>query len=153
MKKKESFALSIQFFLLTIVPLSLSSQSIQFSYDNCGNRTNREVIYFFKNSQEKLDISNQTETKIFDFISDTRIIISPNPSSGKLFIILERTTETESSQAPIQLSIQSLSGENILTITELKSSTEVDISHQPNGTYILSIVAGKERVSWKVIKS
>lgn len=153
MKKKESFALSIQFFLLTIVPLSLSSQSIQFSYDNCGNRTNREVNYFFKNSQEKQDISTQTETKIFDFVSDIRIMISPNPSTGKLFIILERTTETESSQAPIQLSIQSLSGENILTITELKSSNEVDISHQPNGTYILSIVAGKERVSWKVIKS
>ena len=80
-------------------------------------------------------------------------MISPNPSTGKLFIILERTIETESSQTPIQLSIQSLSGEKILTITELKSSNEVDISHQPNGTYILSIVAGKERVSWKVIKS
>ena len=153
MKKKESFALSVQFFLLTIVPLSLSSQSIQFSYDNNGNRTNREMIHFFKNSQEKQDISNQTETKIFDFVSDTRIMISPNPSTGKLFIILERTTETESSPIPIQLLIQSLSGEKILTITELKSSNEVDISNHPNGTYILSIVAGKERVSWKVIKS
>ena len=76
MKKKESFALTVQFFLLTIVPLSLSSQSIQFSYDNCGNRTNRESNYFFKNSHDKPDISHQSETKIFELSLYESMILS-----------------------------------------------------------------------------
>lgn len=136
----------IVFLTILFQPFQISSGNIvTYAYDNVGNRVAREII-LSKNVQS----DGQVKPEVYsEMLSERDIKISPNPTSGNLKIEISGydTTVDEG-----ELSIYSMSGQLIQTVCPDAPVTDLDITSQPVGVYILTITLNGENTSWKIIK-
>lgn len=153
---------TITLILLLASSLTLSAQNeVTFTYDDAGNRTDRNIIVLVPESTpndstlKTGDLSDlpqspeQTSSAtIVETIGQTDVRIFPNPTGGKFTVEIEATGE-ESAGA---LQLHSLSGEKIIDLENPGRRTEVDLTGRPAGAYILSISIGGKTQIWKVIK-
>jgi hypothetical protein len=131
---------------------------ISYLYDAAGNRTDRLLtlnstpltksgsIYnaetdSLKKDYEPKDIFN-------DQVGESKITIYPNPTSGQLVVKLEGQEEG----IPVSLKVYSLGGKLVFNRDHAGIFTNVDISGNPPGIYILKIKAGDKSSEWKIIK-
>jgi hypothetical protein len=70
----------------------------------------------------------------------------PNPATDKI------TIEIAEGQAPSQLSILNLNGEEVLTRSLIKPKTQIDISNLPSGVYFVRLTNDKTVEVEKVVK-
>ena len=70
-------------------------------------------------------------------IMDSRLSIYPNPATDKI------TIEITEGQAPSQLSMINLNGEEVLTRSLIKPKTQIDISTLPGGVYFVRLTNDK----------
>lgn len=129
------------------------AQTIDFTYDDSGNRTSR-VLHIEGlgqgESKSGLQSESDSEIKAVDFESgETSIIIYPNPSRG----ILNVEILNMPSEAKTELSIYNLSGTRLLIKKDFGTPSEVDISRFRDGVYIMRIKIDKIVSEWKIIKS
>jgi hypothetical protein len=87
-------------------------------------------------------------TAYSDVLSELRIHIYPNPTDGLIRIDVETLPAGETAH----ISLYRLSGETVTVKPGVTTSTEIDITGQPAGIYLLKIIAGKEQTEWKIIK-
>lgn len=127
---------------LLFVGITVSSQ-VRFTYDGTGNRIKREIVIQRQNMPDQ-----QAETIFSEIISEKTIFIYPNPTQGILKIEISDYEYTDI----CELSLFSLSGQQIFSGTTTSSTTDIDISDQPNGIYIMRIVLNGIESSWKIIK-
>lgn len=139
--------ISLLFVIITILfPLVTSAQHVIFEYDQAGNRVLRDAIYL--KTTETLSEDNREVEDFNDFLGNASITISPNPNGGKFNVKIEGyDLET----CP-QIFLHSITGLLIREIEKATSITEIDISDRENGTYILSLIIGTKRKTWKIIK-
>jgi hypothetical protein len=132
---------------MVFIALSTYSQTIGFGYDESGNRTSRQII-ILKRGEANLQESIVTET-----LDNFLITISPNPNGGKFSLtITDESGQFPASDTPVKLSVFSLRGDQLYQLDQLETSNQIDISNHPNGTYILTLVYGAEKRTWKIIK-
>lgn len=77
-----------------------------------------------------------------------RMILTPNPTDGRFSVLMDRTVEKGA------VSVMDVSG-NIIYRAELKNQkdTQIDISSQKQGVYIITVMAGNNEIySQKIIK-
>lgn len=136
------------------------AQRIQYGYDDTGNRISRkkEIVMSAKPKVFKPDSirTNEVEPDIEsspapfeEMVSETKIVIYPNPTQGMLRI------EISGAEIPLgaYVRLYSTSGALVRQWTGISSDNTLDITAQPTGIYIMRIVLGKDRVSvWKIIK-
>ena len=123
-----------------LIPLTITSQTITYSYDACGNRINREII---------LSRSIDTSEKTFEEkLSENTIIIYPNPTEGLLKIEIKGWEQSENQSISVYNSNGGLINNTIIT----SSITEIDLSECANGIYILTITYNNDISNWKIIK-
>jgi hypothetical protein len=72
--------------------------------------------------------------------------VFPNPATDKI------TIEIAEGQAPSQLSIMNLNGEEVLTRSLLKPKTQIDISNLPGAVYFVRLTNDKTVEVRKFIK-
>jgi len=121
----------------------LFAQNISFTYDAAGNRTGRDIVV--------LKETKIADTSLFNkkaLIDKVKVIISPNPNGGVFSIKLANYKNSEL----VTIFLHDLSGKQIFKKENCTSFTSVDISTRENGMYILSIIIGNEKKTWKVIK-
>jgi hypothetical protein len=64
---------------------------------------------------------------------ESRLLVYPNPATDKI------TIELAEGQAPSQLSMMNLNGEEVLTRSLIKPKTQIDISNLPSGVYFVRL--------------
>lgn len=138
-KLKTNFLL----FSLLSCCLGMSAQTkIGYSYDATGNRVKRELVLSRSQSQEA-----KRSVAYSDMLSDHQIQIVPHAKSGKVKV------SALDSKTQFDVMVYNVSGQNVLALKDVKGQTEVDLSNQPNGIYVLVLEIGQEKTTWKIMKT
>lgn len=121
--------------------LSANSQdkNILFTYDENGNRISRSVTFkrISKPGQENV-VHNDPIYELF-----------PNPTHGKFTLALKETAKQEQ----LHLLLLTSTGTVIEEHDIAGNSHEFDLSHKPNGIYLLEVQSKEGAETWKVIKN
>lgn len=132
--------------LLLLLPaffLSAKADKVLFSYDNAGNRVKREIVI-----EKKSAPSNDGADCFSDMLSEKEIKIYPNPTEGLLNVEINGYYDSDE----CHISVYNMSGQQIHTIDVTSPVTEVDITTQSKGMYLLLIIINGEESTWKIIK-
>ena len=128
--------------ILFLLPLIVSSQTIvNYTYDAAGNRIKREIV--LSRSMEN------TEKPLTETLSRKSISIYPNPTAGLLKISISGWETTDK----CKFTIFSLKGALNQEIQVSSSVTEIDLSDESDGMYLLNIELNESKSAWKIIKN
>jgi hypothetical protein len=139
---------TIRFFAVIILMLCVSiskAQGISFTYDAAGNRIQRMIV--FKSTEANMDSTAVTKPHT-DNLGEMKIIIYPNPTSGKLSVELENIPNGETGE----IAMYNMEGRLIQQTGSLEPINHLDLSTYQKGIYILRITVGQKVSEWKVIK-
>ena len=136
--------LLLLFFIVSIVSLQ-SQNTVKYAYDASGNRIKREILL------TKSAVATTTEPEVFtDQVVERKVKIYPNPTQGELKIEVESTEGTKN----CTITITAMNTGKL--ITKKKATlpiTDIDISNQPFGIYIMLIEIDGEYTFWKIMKN
>jgi hypothetical protein len=121
-----------------------TQDKITYAYDAAGNRISRTLVIDQLRADEQIE---EEPTVYSEVLSDLYIHIYPNPTSGLIRIEIQNLPFDETAN----ITLYQLSGK-LITSKRTSESTEIDITGQPSGIYILRIVAGDAQTEWKIIK-
>ena len=114
-------------------------RTVHFTYDENGNRISRSIS-FKRISNPSLETENLHETS-YDLF--------PNPTSGTFSLIMK---DPEKGEKP-HVILLSISGA-ILEERDLNGKqADFDLSHHPDGIYLLEVQGSESAETWKVIKN
>lgn len=130
--------------LIAAMPCLMFAQTIRYDYDGAGNRLTRVIVM----SPNRIAKSASIDEFLSDSLSERNIRIYPNPTQGLLRIRIDQLSEEDI----CSIRLFSLSGQQILVMPLQTTETELNISDQSNGIYILQILLNGEASSWKIIK-
>ena len=101
-------------------------------------------------SSNRLSLTNNSNassiTSRFEKVGDNSISISPNPTTG-LFVI-----EAQSIKGEFTYEVSDIYGRKVLSNTCILANTNIDLSEQPQGMYIVSLSAHGKQWAKKIIK-
>jgi hypothetical protein len=130
-------------FLLMLFAGSLYSQNrITYAYDAAGNRTERVIVPAAKSAMVP------AETFFTDELAGRLLKIYPNPTDGHLKIEIGNTEGIKS----CTITIVTMGGKQVMKKPAVLPLTDIDISNQPSGTYVMLIDIDGEKTTWKIIK-
>lgn len=130
--------------LLALIFNIANAQTISYGYDACGNRISRQIVLEKNNKAlEAEDVPFSEEQ-----LGATQVRIYPNPTHGHLKVVLQNTDETYNNS----ITIYSANGKQIANIPHAETETDIDISAQPNGIYLMRLCIGTEISTWKILK-
>ena len=128
-----------------------TTRYIAFHYDDSGNRDER-VIHMGTQLSPKNDTipeePPQIDEEYKDILSETEIKIYPNPTKGRLVVKIENLENGK----PSGLTLFDMNGRQVSINESLQEINELDLSHEPSGTYVMRIIIEDEATSWKIIK-
>lgn len=151
MNTKKINILLVLTMLCSAVGLKAQNVTVNFEYDENGNRTRRYIeLKKVEENGKSLD-TEETEgwlAEVSETMQGAELSIYPNPTSGLLNVNIASTENSTS----FHLTLSTLSG----TIIEERSSagghTQLDISQLAQGMYLLTVSTPGERRVWKVVK-
>lgn len=114
-------------------------KTVMFSYDENGNRISRSIS--FKRISDPKTESASTSSSSYELF--------PNPTPGK-FTLAMKASENN---GKIHVVLLSATGTVIEKRNLLPGNHEFDLSHQPNGIYLLEVQSKNGAETWKVIKN
>lgn len=133
--------------LLLLFPLLCHAQgSVGYSYDAAGNRISRTII--LSRNMAKKQARTMKDKEYTDILSQRNISISPNPTKGMVKITITGLRVSDD----CAMSVYTLKGQTLKTLSVSSEVTTIDLSGQPDGIYLLDITINGEKTSWKIIK-
>ena len=130
-------------------------QSVGYAYDEAGNRTSRTIVLAAasrrtaRSGRAGTQEPDETQTPVSDRLDGRRIDIYPNPTQGCLLVQLTGGDLTQ----PVKAHVYDSNGTLVLTRDmEPDGQTELDLSAQPAGLYILRLLNGNNSREYKIIK-
>lgn len=133
----------IALLILMLSSLALSAQvqiGFEYTYDANGNRAQRE----FQSPLIKMGTYETYETKLDEY----NIQIFPNPTDGGLEVSIENLDDDNVAT----VEFYNINGGKLFKTKGIKETTQLDLSKQPNGVYVLRIIIDGKIGDWKVIK-
>ena len=115
---------------------------ISYSYDLAGNRVKREIV------MSSLAPKNSLVTGFTEVLAKKNIRIYPNPTKGHLRVEVVGYDSTDK----CLLQVFNATGALIINKKATLPFTEINITNQPNGIYLLLITLNGENTKWKIIK-
>lgn len=132
-------------YLLTISFVSIQGQnSISYAYDAAGNRVKREIVLTTKSLVQKGLPEIFTEE-----VAKRNIKIYPNPTDGFLKVEIENLDGIKN--CTITISAMT-TGKYVYKKKVIQNATDIDISNEPFGVYVMLIDIDGEYTSWKIMK-
>ena len=129
--------------LFTAVMFSMTAVGqISYSYDLAGNRVKREIV------MSNLAPKNSLVTGFTEVLAKKNIRIYPNPTKGHLRVEVVGYDSTDK----CLLQVFNATGALIINKKATLPFTEINITNQPNGIYLLLITLNGENTKWKIIK-
>ncbi|MDR1717585.1 MAG: T9SS type A sorting domain-containing protein [Prevotella sp.] len=131
-------------FLFIVSLVSIQAQNkISYAYDAAGNRTERIIVLATKSAEAK------TETFFTEELAERTIKIYPNPTDGFLKVEIGNTEGIKN----CTITITAMNtGKQIKKQKATLPVTDIDISNQPFGVYVMLIDIDGQYTSWKIIK-
>jgi hypothetical protein len=134
--------------MIAAVP-AFSQQTVEYEYDTAGNRVSRNVIVLHTNTRNALVQPQPQDSVVYtEILKDFSVRIYPNPTDGLLTVELNDLPEKQTAV----ISLYNTSGKQLLLQRNVEYSTEVNLSNQPQGIYILRIEISGNVSEWKIIK-
>ena len=127
-----------------LVSFKSLAQEISYAYDEAGNRVKREVVIGKKRGAAA---SKKKAPSYSDMLSNHEILIAPNPTKGKVKVSVPNI------DANFDVHVYSSGGQVIVSQPSVRDYTEIDLTNQPDGVYVLVISFGQEKTTWKIIKT
>lgn len=138
--------MKILFFLFLFIaflePLH-SQNKIKYAYDSAGNRIERTIELKTKSAEAEPEMFFTEE------LAKRTIKIYPNPTDGFLKVEIENIENVKN--CTITISVLG-TGKQVKKIKTKLPVTDIDISNQPFGVYIMLIDIDGEYTSWKIMK-
>lgn len=130
-------------FLLTCALLLKAQSKISFTYDASGNRTER-VIVLTKSAVATPEVITDKSDELHE------IKIYPNPTKGQIKLEISNSEKIKS----CTITINTMSnGKLVMRKKATLPITDIDISTQQSGIYIMVIEIDGNYTSWKIIKN
>ncbi len=168
MKTRILFALLATFLFL---PCLLQAQTkYQYDYDATGNRIKFRVVNITKAPMmappaDTIDdgiaevhnksISGGDDTDIpktpqvyEEKIGSLKVKVYPNPTQGKIRVVIECNEAIKRSQ----LKLAALNGKTLYNRSNLNLETDIDITEQPTGVYLMQVQVNDTVSNWKIVK-
>lgn len=147
----------------TIIILILSigvcqGQTIDYGYDNSGNRTSRSVIHLLSSTGGSMssNISNKTAIDEADDQKETTlssnnngIVIYPNPVSSELFI----ENQKSDNQILQKIKVFNSNGQVLYARENVLGDVTVPFHHLPRGSYVLWVLMNNQVWRYEIIKA
>lgn len=125
----------------------LAQNSVEFNYDENGNRILRQITVSKNNERDATDSPiSAPATEVFQLLSVT---LYPNPTEGNFTIAVNNATDEA---VTLRAILSTISGAVIYDKTFTSKVENFDLTKEPNGIYLLRLIAGNENRVWKVIK-
>ncbi len=139
------------FMLLAFNGLKAQNVTVNFEYDENGNRTRRYIE--LKKVEENCKSLDTEETEgwlaeVNETMQGAELSIYPNPTSGLLNVNIAGTENSTS----FRLTLSTLSGTIIEDRHTESGNTQLDISRLAQGIYLLTVSSPDERRVWKIVK-
>lgn len=141
----ELFLKLLIFIALPFLTCTSASAQVSFGYDAAGNRISRTIVLAGTLTKAAATDSIKPFTEM---LGELQVKIYPNPTKGKLAVEITGPA----GDAAGAVAIYGTQGQLLLQRAASSSHTDLDISGQPAGTYILRINAGQKTTSWRIIK-
>ena len=95
------------------------------------------------------EVATKESPKYEDVLSEMKITIYPNPTRGMLRVDISGSYVSKDAR----IYLYNIQGALITQLTDISETNDLDISSQPEGTYIMRIMLDKNNIStWKIIK-
>lgn len=133
------------FIALVCSVVHTTAQTVGFTYDSDGNMTERKLVVM---SLSGVKVSPKDTVSVSDKIGEQKITVYPNPTQGLFHVAV---TQFDSSNKNY-FHLYSLTGTKLQQKNLSGSSTDIDISSYPSGTYLLDVFLGDKISRWKIIK-
>jgi hypothetical protein len=132
---------------LSAAPDTLRSYS--FIYDESGNRILREaqIVQLKSGSSVSADYEHYQESVLVKELSDRTIKIYPNPTKGSIKISI-----SESLNDSPRVIVYNTSGQVLVDMHIEGTESEINLSRQCPGIYLLRIIINGRSSEWKVLK-
>lgn len=135
--------------ILTLLPVVSSAQGrIGYSYDAAGNRVKRQIIMPVPKTMAKQQNFSSDNQSFSGMLCDHSVKIYPNLSKGVLKICIFGLKDSDK----CSLGVYTTQGVQILAKKIKTDNSDVDISNQPNGVYLLQIAINGKSTTWKIVK-
>lgn len=133
---------AIIYCIVLLASSAMAVPKVVYTYDNVGNMIKREIMLSRAVEQKSRQVPYS------DLLSEKTIKIYPNPTDGFLQVEISRLDDGDR----CDLDVFNLSGANIIHQNVNEQLTDLDLSSQPNGVYVLKIKINNDETSWKIIK-
>ena len=138
--------------LIILFPISLFAQQrqIQMEYDDAGNRISQKIVYLPSRSRaiQTPDSTSNTTGYTNEKIGEYEIRVYPNPTKGVLKVqILGMDSEQNSS-----LCLFNSKGTLLIQQNLEEQEGTLDLSLNPSGVYILTVLVNGIQKEFKIIK-
>ncbi|MBP1678054.1 MAG: hypothetical protein H6Q20_2613 [Bacteroidetes bacterium] len=131
--------------LLLLIPYWCSAQSINYAYDNAGNRVSRTLDV----GPQQAAVRHDNDSVIYhEVLSNKEISLYPNPVKTNLTV----NVKGYDSDVNGEYYIFDIQGKMMLHHKMNSESFQIDMSAYASGNYIMRIVLDGESTTWKVIK-
>ena len=136
----------ILFISLILCQLTSFSQTTwEYTYDNAGNRTRRQVVEMRKHQAgQPADSTPTVQT-----LAEMEVGIMPNPVAGALKVVIANLPQ----YATGFLRVMDLQSHVIYYTEVIAAENRIDLSAQPAGAYILQVNVNGKKAEWKVVKN
>lgn len=132
------------FILFLFVTGSIYAQSIEYVYDEAGNRTQRKLLVLDPNETGRY--MQPKDSVAAQLTPDSKLTVYPNPVKEQLTLKVDGVFNS------YQIILTDLSGRVMLSNTINESVKQLDFTNYPKGTYFLRTGANSQFTEWKIIK-
>jgi hypothetical protein len=135
--------------LLSIIASNaFSQQRINYTYDAAGNRLSGLSSQLRMATVSGTEEETERQEVYSDQIDQSTIRVYPNPTKGILKVEITQTSEDN----PIHIQLYDLSGRILISQPNASTFTELNISDQLAGIYILKVFSDNKDRLWIIIK-
>ena len=125
-----------------------SQNKVSYGYDKAGNRISRVIKFDQTRSATTSDEEEEQPIVYSEKLSDIELKIYPNPTEGLLTVKIYNLPENQTAH----IWLYNLSGNLVTSFKDVSDEVSINLSNQPEGTYLMKIVAGEYQTEWKIIK-
>lgn len=124
----------------------LYSQTVNFGYDDAGNRITRSIS--LKSTSQGDSIYHQEQPEIKDQIGEQQISIYPNPVQSEITVKIPELEEGEYAD----ISLYGQGGQLLYRNEKAGYNNIINFSEFPAGIYFMTITIREKSIQWKVVK-
>ena len=99
----------------------------------------------WQEATESGDEEQNSQPETLDKEHETTFNLYPNPNNGEFIIVLENVA------AKNTIVVYNLLGKQVASFQTLNSTTNVNLSNQPKGTYLVKVITGEQVFTEKVV--